>query len=139
MCLHYKTESKCENLYLPTENIVSKKLRYVLTYQIENQRYGRVNRDVNAIKNMRKTTNHWLQTGERLLAYRRESKINVKRPITISPVKPVSNNSVTEVRLSLSNQSTELKKSRPIKIRKELNKRSKSETSKKLKVIIIED
>jgi hypothetical protein len=138
-CLHYKTESKCENLYLPTENSVSKKLHSVLTYQMENQRYGCVNRDVNAVKNMRKIANHWLQTGERLLAYSRESKINVKRPTTINPVNPVSNNSVPEVRLSLSNQSTQPKKSQSTKIIKELSKQSKSKTGKKLKVMTIED
>ena len=78
---------------------------------MENQRCGCVNRDVNAVKNMRKIANHLLLTGERLLAYRRESKNNVKQTTTTNPVNSVSNGSVPEVRLSLSKQSTPTKKS----------------------------
>jgi hypothetical protein len=70
-CLNYKTETRCSNLYLPNKEGITKKLHSVLTYQMENQRYGCINRDINSVKNMRKLTLHWLDKSERLIAYKR--------------------------------------------------------------------
>lgn len=52
-----------------------RKIHSILTYQTENNRKGCINRDKNAVCNMIKLTNHFLQTGERLEKYRREIKI----------------------------------------------------------------
>ena len=42
--LNYKTNKKCENLYLPDKKQVVRKLHSVLTYQTENNRSGCINR-----------------------------------------------------------------------------------------------
>jgi len=55
--LNYMTEQPCENLEIKTmENgqIVTKKLHAVLRYMMPNGRMGCINRDINAVKNMRK-------------------------------------------------------------------------------------
>lgn len=39
-CLNHKTETKCENLYLPDKKNKLQKLHTVLTYKMENNRYG---------------------------------------------------------------------------------------------------
>jgi len=76
-CLSYKTEELCENLYLKFKNDKHKKLRKmhsILTYQMENNRKGCVNRDKNGCKNIQKVFQSYLTTGERPLKYRREYK-----------------------------------------------------------------
>ncbi len=73
-CLNYKTETKCENLYVQFEadkKEESRKLHAVLTYQMENKRYGCVNRDLNSVKNMKKIVDYWFIHKERPLRYRR--------------------------------------------------------------------
>jgi hypothetical protein len=74
-CLNYKTEERQENLYLPDKTNELRKIHSILTYQTENNRKGCINRDKNAVYNMKKLTDHFLQTGERLEKYRREVKI----------------------------------------------------------------
>ncbi|AYV83337.1 MAG: hypothetical protein Hyperionvirus6_18 [Hyperionvirus sp.] len=69
-CLHNKTEERCSNLYLEHNNKV-RKLHSVLTYRMNNKRLGCINRDKNAVLNMRKIVHHFLETGERLERYRR--------------------------------------------------------------------
>ena len=64
--LNYKTESECCNL-----KINGKKIHTVLTYKMENNRYGCINRDKNSNYNMRKIFNHYLNTGCRLENYRK--------------------------------------------------------------------
>lgn len=56
--LHNKTEERCENLFLNGEKIHS-----VLTYKMENERLGCINRDRNAVLNMKKIVTHILETG----------------------------------------------------------------------------
>ena len=76
-CLSYKTEEPCENLYLKFKNDKHKKLRKIhsiLTYQMENNRKGCMNRDKNGCKNIQKVFQSYLTTGERPLRYRREYK-----------------------------------------------------------------
>ncbi|AYV84837.1 MAG: hypothetical protein Hyperionvirus42_13, partial [Hyperionvirus sp.] len=74
-CLHHETEQRCNNLYLE-HNSKFRKLHSVLTYQMNNNRMGCINRDWNAVLNMRKIVQHYLRTGERLERYRRGTKIN---------------------------------------------------------------
>ena len=71
-CLHYKTEGFCKNLYLPDNNNVTRKQHSILTYQMENQRTGCLNRDKNACKNMQKIFNSYMATGHRPEKYRRD-------------------------------------------------------------------
>ena len=74
-CLSYKTEEVCENLYLkfkkdPKEK--ERKIHSILTYQMENNRKGCINRDKNGCKNIQKVFNCYMETGERPEKYRRE-------------------------------------------------------------------
>ena len=76
-CLSYKTEEPCENLYLKFKNDKHQKLRKIhsiLTYQMENNRKGCMNRDKNGCKNIQKVFQSYLTTGERPQRYRREYK-----------------------------------------------------------------
>jgi hypothetical protein len=77
-CLSYKTEEVCENLYLrfakdPKQK--ERKIHSILTYQMENNRKGCINRDKNGCKNIQKVFNSYIQTGERPERYRREYKL----------------------------------------------------------------
>ncbi|AYV80539.1 MAG: hypothetical protein Harvfovirus2_69 [Harvfovirus sp.] len=74
-CLNYKTEQRCENLYIELNSKV-RKIHSVLTYQMQNKRLGCINRDRNAVQNMRKIVHHYLATGKRLERYSRSYKIN---------------------------------------------------------------
>jgi hypothetical protein len=77
-CLSYKTEEVCENLYLrfvkdPKQK--ERKIHSILTYKMENNRKGCINRDNNGCKNIQKVFNSYIETGERPERYRREYKL----------------------------------------------------------------
>jgi hypothetical protein len=77
-CLSYKTEEVCENLYLKFKKDKSqkeRKIHSILTYQMENNRKGCINRDKNGCKNIQKVFKSYIETGERPEKYRREYKI----------------------------------------------------------------
>jgi hypothetical protein len=74
-CLSYKTEEVCENLYLKFKKDTKekeRKMHSILTYQMENNRKGCINRDKNGCKNIQKVFNCYMETGERPEKYRRE-------------------------------------------------------------------
>jgi hypothetical protein len=48
----YKTLRRCENLYLPDLKNVIRKIHSILTYKMENNRKGYINRDNNTVNNM---------------------------------------------------------------------------------------
>jgi hypothetical protein len=76
-CLSYKTEEPCENLYLTFHKDPKqkpRKMHSILTYQMENQRKGCINRDKNGCKNIQKVFKCYMETGERPEKYRREYK-----------------------------------------------------------------
>ena len=76
-CLSYKTEEPCENLYLKFKKDPKqkeRKIHSILTYQMENNRKGCINRDKNGCKNIQKIFNSYIETGERPEKYRREYK-----------------------------------------------------------------
>ena len=78
-CLSYKTEEPCENLYLKFKKDKSqkeRKIHSILTYQMENNRKGCINRDKNGCKNIQKVFNSYMETGERPEKYKREYEIN---------------------------------------------------------------
>lgn len=79
--LHYKTEQKCENLYLPDKKEILRKIHSILTFQTENKRMGCINRDENAVRNMIKLTKFFLEKKDRPNKYKREYKIKDDNPI----------------------------------------------------------
>jgi hypothetical protein len=83
-CLSYKTEEVCENLYLKFKKDTQqkeRKIHSILTYQMENNRKGCINRDKNGCKNIQKVFNYYMETGERPEKYRREYKNNSIQPL----------------------------------------------------------
>lgn len=77
-CLSYKTEEKCENLYLKFKKDPKqkdRKIHSILTYKMENNRKGCINRDKNGCKNIQKVFKCYMETGERPEKYRREYKL----------------------------------------------------------------
>jgi hypothetical protein len=76
-CLSYKTEEPCENLYLKFKKDPKqkeRKIHSILTYKMENNRKGCINRDKNGCKNIQKVFKKYMETGERPEKYRREYK-----------------------------------------------------------------
>ena len=57
---------ECKNLYLK-----GKKIHTVLTYKMENNRLGCINRDKNSTFNMKKIFDHHIKTDQRLQNYQR--------------------------------------------------------------------
>jgi len=72
-CLNYKTEERCKNLYLQTNN-KKRKIHSILTYQMENTRKGCINRDKNGCKNIQKIFKRYMKNGNRPKKYRRDYK-----------------------------------------------------------------
>jgi hypothetical protein len=92
-CLNNKTEELCENLKVPdkSEYKTIRKIHSVLTYKMENNRKGCINRDLNGCLNIKKLFTHYLNTGERPLKYCRN--YNLKKdtnPLIESPISHVS-------------------------------------------------
>lgn len=69
-CLNYKTEERCNNLYLH-----KRKIHSILTYQMENTRKGCINRDKNGCKNIQKIFKRYMKNGSRPKKYRRDYKL----------------------------------------------------------------
>lgn len=74
-CLHYKTENRCENMYVTDEKEISRKLHSVLMFKAENNRLGCINRDENAVNNMMKIVKSYLKDKTRPLRYTRGYEI----------------------------------------------------------------
>ena len=92
-CLNYKTEERCENMYLPDKKGVERKIHSILRYQTESKRMGCINRDENAVNNMIKIVNTYLLNKTRPEKFRRDYKF----PETIKDDNPIIigiNNSV---------------------------------------------
>ena len=70
-CLHNKTEEKCDNLYLSDKANKLRKLHSVLTFQMENNGRGCINRDYNGCLNMKKIFNSFMTDGIRPNRYSR--------------------------------------------------------------------
>jgi hypothetical protein len=77
-CLSYKSEEVCNNLYLKFKKDPKqkeRKIHSILTYKMENNRKGCINRDKNGCKNIQKVFQSYISTGERPERYRREYKL----------------------------------------------------------------
>jgi hypothetical protein len=70
-CLHHETEEKVSNLKQIDRKGRVRKLHAVLTYKMENNRLGCINRDKNAVLNMEKIYEEYQRSGQRLERYRR--------------------------------------------------------------------
>ena len=78
-CLNYKTEERCENLYLPSPKKTNEKkykMHSILTFKMENNRLGCINRDKNGCQNIKKLFNSYINTGTIPERYRRGFKID---------------------------------------------------------------
>src|SRR3989304_3988174 len=69
---NYKKEQNKKYLF--------KKIHSILTYKMENNRLGCINRDLNSVYNMKKLVNYWFTNKERPINYTRkkEKKNNVQ-------------------------------------------------------------
>ena len=106
-CLNYKTETRCENLYINVENkkplkkdkieetpenkpevktFKSRKLHSVLLYKTANGSMGCINRDKNAVLNMRKIVQHQFLTNKRLENFKRGTASISKKKVVIKNV-----------------------------------------------------
>ena len=72
--LHHKTEEECKNLKLKDVKGVKRKIHAVLTFKMENNRIGCINRDENAVRNMIKIVNSQITKKERPINFRRETQ-----------------------------------------------------------------
>jgi len=81
-CINYKTEKESSNLIFKIKEnttcnrFISKigkkvEMHSILTYQMENQRLGCINRDKNAVYNIRKIFNYYMLHNERPEVYKR--------------------------------------------------------------------
>lgn len=96
-CLHYKTEQQVKNMYVKDWyesklkkpytveqlNILEKnkkirKLHSVLTFKMENNRLGCINRDYNGCLNIKKIFNEYMVSGDRPWAYSRQNILTPK-------------------------------------------------------------
>ena len=70
--LNCKTEEVNENLSLPDKKGNYHNMHSILTYQTKQNEMGCINRDSNAVNNMIKIVKYFIQTGDRLLKFRRD-------------------------------------------------------------------
>lgn len=70
--LSFKTEEVCQNLWINDNRNIYKKIHAVLMYKTESKRLGCINRDKNALRNMKKITDSIIKTGKRPDAFSRE-------------------------------------------------------------------
>lgn len=69
--LNHLTGERQENLYLADKKGTKRKIHSILTYKTETGRLGCINRDRNAVLNIKKLAKHYLETGKRLEKYQR--------------------------------------------------------------------
>ena len=77
-CLNHKTSEKNENIYLPDKLNNLRKIHSILTYEMENNRKGCINRDNNAVRNMINITSQFLINKERPEIFKRSYKPPIK-------------------------------------------------------------
>ena len=83
-CLNYKTEEVCNNLYLHDKKNKERKMHSILTYKMENKRFGCINRDINGCKNIQKIFNHYILYNERPEKYKRGYDLKQKLPTVLN-------------------------------------------------------
>ena len=91
--INSKTYNKCENIYLPDKKGVLRKMHSILTYQMENNRKGCINRDRNAVDNMITIVESFLRDRSRPEIFRRST---LEDYITIGKIKPVTKETINK-------------------------------------------
>jgi hypothetical protein len=84
-CLSCVTQEKCTNLYLPDKKGVDRKKHSILTYQMENNRMGCINRDNNAVNNMVYLVQYFLKYKNRPENFKRSCKLPTKNKKSLQP------------------------------------------------------
>lgn len=102
--LHHKEEVKCKHLYYTDKTNKLRKLHSVLTLKMENSRRECINRDVNAVNNMKKLVKYYIGHKSRPINYTRITAVN---PQVLS--QPVPNDSMP-AKVRLHSDETEIKK-----------------------------
>jgi hypothetical protein len=74
-CLNYKTHKKVDNLWLPGTDKKYHKKHSILTYQMENNRLGCLNRDKNGCQNMKTLFNSYMTLGTIPEVFKRSYKM----------------------------------------------------------------
>jgi hypothetical protein len=87
-CLNHKTLERCDNMYLPDKKGVMRKKHSILTYQMENNRRGCINRDKNSVNNMIRIVKQFLKDKTRPIHFRR----GVELEDIIEPIKDNNHN-----------------------------------------------
>jgi len=80
-CLNYKTHEKTENMYLPDKRGEMRKKHSILTYKMENNRKGCINRDKNAVNNMITIVEQFKEDRTRPYRFRRGKKLDTMIPL----------------------------------------------------------
>ena len=75
--LHFKTEEYTDNLWLKDAEGTLRKKHSILTYKMENNRLGCINRDRNSCKNIKKLFDYYIETGSRPIRYQRGIDISL--------------------------------------------------------------
>lgn len=84
--IHHKTEEPCKHLYLKTDKNNYRKIHAILTYKMENNRIGCINRDKNSVNNMKKITLSIINGNGRPQVYCRTNPL--KKSVTNETVTP---------------------------------------------------
>ena len=84
--INCKTHTKNDNIYLPDKEGVLRKMHSILTYQMENERLGCINRDKNSVYNMKTIVECFLEFNKRPEIFCREIS-----PNTMDPKKIINN------------------------------------------------
>lgn len=73
-CLNSKTWTQCENMYLKDKTGYPRKMHSILTYKMENNRKGCINRDRNSVDNMIQIVEQYIKDKTRPYNFRRDVK-----------------------------------------------------------------
>jgi DNA-dependent RNA polymerase auxiliary subunit epsilon len=118
--LYHKTETECSHFsYIDKKNHL-RTLHSVLTFKLANKLEGCINRDINAVHNMKKLFNHWVEHKERPLKYTFKSlqpstkpknrKLIASKKIPVLNGKRISRPNVDKPKVQLQPSSNILKK-----------------------------
>lgn len=113
------TECEQENLYLPDFYGKTRKIHSILTYEMENKRQGCINRDKNAVYNIKKLVKCYLTNTEIPVNYRRTTKILEKQKI--KDLNLQQNASKLDVKLNQAHQKDEKWSSKRVQLKESKN------------------
>ena len=80
-CICYKNKTRCDNLKIKDKEGNNKKMHQILTYKMENERIGCINRDKNGVNGIKEITEGIIKEGKRPEIYSRNRKKEIKEII----------------------------------------------------------